>query len=274
MGTLLALASAISYGVSDFAGGLLSRRASFAAVAFAGQVGGLGLAALLAAFVAAPDVAVGDLGWGALSGMGTGIGMLFLFRGLASGSMSVVVPMSAVGGVALPVVAGVTFLGERPSLVAWLGVILALPALWLVGRGTSTTSPTSGAADGLVASVGIAIQYLALAQASPGAGLWPVVTGRVAAILVILPLLLATRPRMRRRLALPAAATGAAAALALVCYLLATRLQLVVIAVVLSSLYPAIPVLLGITVLHERLSRRQVTGLAAATVAVLLLALG
>lgn len=270
MGTLLALASAVSYGISDFAGGLLSRRASFAAIALAGQLGGLVLAAAVAGFTPGRTT-LPDLGWGALSGAGTGIGMLFLFRGLSSGSMSVVVPTSAVGGVALPVLVGVAFLGERPSVAVWAGVILALPALWLVGRGDGGVD---GVGDGLIASAGIALQYVALAQAGPDSGLWPVVAGRAAAIVTIAPLVLARRPRLPAPIALPAAATGAASAIALICYLLATRQQLVVIAVVLSSLYPAIPVLLGVTVLRERLSGRQLAGLGAASVAVLLLALG
>jgi drug/metabolite transporter (DMT)-like permease len=59
--------------------------------------------------------------------------------------------------------------------------------------------------------------------------------------------------------------------LALLCYLLATRHQLVVIAVVLSSVYPVLPVLLGIIVLRERLGKAQACGLlsAAATIALL-----
>ncbi|GAA4657742.1 MULTISPECIES: EamA family transporter [Amycolatopsis] len=269
MGTLLALASAVSYGLSDFAGGLLSRRAPFAIIALLGQLGGLGVALLATAVLPAPATTAADLGWGALSGVGTGLGMLFLFRGLGRGAMSVVVPLSAVGGVALPVLVGVAFLGERPSALAWLGVVLALPALWLVSGGDVRGS---GIPDGLLAGGGIALQYLALAQAGPGAGAWPVVTGRVAAVLTILPLVLSTRPRPSHLL--PAAVTGGLAALALVCYLAATRHQLVVVAVVLSSLYPAIPVLLGITVLRERLGRGQVAGLGAASAAVALLALG
>jgi drug/metabolite transporter (DMT)-like permease len=69
-----------------------------------------------------------------------------------------------------------------------------------------------------------------------------------------------------------AALAGALAGLALVCYLLATRTQLVAVAVVLSSLYPVIPVLLGITVLRERLTRHQSGGLAAALTATILIA--
>jgi drug/metabolite transporter (DMT)-like permease len=267
VGVLLALGSAVAYGVADFAGGLLSRRAHFGTVALVGQLAGF-LFALVAAFFVSAAPSLGDLGWGALSGVGTGIGMAFLYRGLARGDMSVVVPVSAVGGVALPVIVSVAVLGERPTLLAWAGIFVAVPALWLVARTDSTGKP-GAVGDALIASVGFAIQYLALAQA--GGGLWPIVVGRVAAALVVLPMV---RERIPLRAGFGAAACGGLAATALVCYLLATRQALDVIAVVLSSLYPAIPVLLGITVLRERLSRWQAGGLVAAAVAIGLLAVG
>jgi drug/metabolite transporter (DMT)-like permease len=271
---LLALASAFCYGVSDFAGGLLSRRVSPVTVALAGQVGGLVVTVLTAPVLPTTAVRTADLGWGAVSGVGTGIGMLFLFRGLRRGTMSVVVPVSAIGGVALPVLVSVAFLGERPSVLAWLGIALAVPALWLVSRTGGTGPASSGVLDGIIAGVGIAVQYLALAQAGPGAGVWPLVAGRVAAIVTILPAVFLSRPRPERpapRMAFGAAATGVAAALALACYLLATRQQLVAVAVVLSSLYPAIPVLLGITVLRERLTGWQQVALVGAAAAIVLL---
>lgn len=265
MGVLLALASAVAYGTADFAGGLLSRRAHFGTIALVGQLAGLGFATVVALLVpATPDL--GDLGWGALSGAGTGVGMAFLYRGLARGDMSVVVPVSAVGGVALPVVVSVALLGERPSVLAWVGVVVALPALWLVSRTDGLGKP-GGLGDAFVASAGFAVQYLALAQA--GGGLWAVVAGRVAASLVVLPM---ARRRIPLRTGLGAAACGATATAALVCYLLATRQALDVVAVVLSSLYPAIPVLLGITVLRERLSTWQIAGLTGAGAAIGLLA--
>jgi drug/metabolite transporter (DMT)-like permease len=273
---LLALASAVFYGLSDFAGGMLSRRAPFAAVAFTGQAGGLLFSLGIAPFFPAGAVRVADLAWGAVSGLGTGLGMVFLFRGMGRGAMSVVVPVSAVGGVALPVLAGVAFLGERPSPLSWFGIVIAVPALWLVSRGTRGDPGGAGmaAVDGLAASVFIAIQYLALAQAGHVSGVWPVVAGRVTAMLAILPWTASASPRLKAPLALSAAMTGAGAALALTCYLLATRDQLVVIAVVLSSLYPAIPVLLGVTVLRERLAKAQSGGLLAAAAAIVLLTCG
>ncbi|WP_285486948.1 DMT family transporter [Amycolatopsis taiwanensis] len=279
MGELLALASAACYGLSDFAGGLLSRRASFVAVALIGQLSGLALAFVAAAITTSALPGLADLGWGAASGVGTGIGMMFLFRGLSRGAMSVVVPVSAVGGVALPVLVGVT-LGSRPSPVTWLGIALTLPALWLVSqprRGTGR-QVLPAMADGLIASGGIALQYLALAQAGPHSGLWPVVAGRVTAAATIaalaVPVGTGLRLRLPTRHTLTAVMTGGSAALALVCYLLATRDQLMVVAVVLSSLYPVIPVLLGIGVLGERLSRQQIAGTVGAGLAIALIVAG
>ncbi len=89
MGALLALASAVSYGLSAFLGGVLSRRASFIRVALLGQAGGLVAMALIAPLVSTTVPAVADLAWGGLSGVGTGLAMLFLFRGISRGAMSI-----------------------------------------------------------------------------------------------------------------------------------------------------------------------------------------
>ncbi|MFB4301756.1 EamA family transporter [Actinomadura sp. NTSP31] len=275
-GPLLALASALCYGIADVTGGLLSRRADFRAVAFLGQIGGLICAVAVALAVPVRELMWQDVAWGALSGIGTGIAMVFLYRGIGQGTMSVVVPVSAVGGVALPVLVGVAFLGDRPSLTAWAGIAVVLPALWLVSRSRSDERDRvrSAVVNGLVASAGIGVQYLALARAGHDAGLWPVAAGRVAAVLAIAPMARAHTRRLPGRATPPGAlATGAVAAAALAFYLLATREQLVVIAVVLSSLYPVVPVLWGVTALRERLSAGQVAGLAAAGAAVLLLTL-
>lgn len=184
------------------------------------------------------------------------------------------VPVSAVTGVALSVLCGVLVLGDRPGAVAWLGIGVTVPDLWCVAGGRGGAG--KGTADGLVAGLGIAVQYLALGQAGPGSGLWPVAAGRVAAVLVLLP----HAARHARRLKLPpvrcaqAVLIGAGAALGLVLYLLAAQRQLLAVAVVLASLYPALPVVLGLVVLHERISRRQAMGLLGAGIATVLLTLG
>ncbi|WP_028937172.1 EamA family transporter [Pseudonocardia spinosispora] len=275
MGLLLALASSVCYGIADFTGGLLSRRANFAVVALVGQAAGLVFTLVAACFVPA-QVTVVDVAWGGLSGIGTGVAMAFLYRGLSRGAMSVVVPISAVGGLAIPVLVGVAVLGDRPSTLSAVGIVVSVPALWLVSRAERGGRITAALGDGLISSVGIGLQYLALASAGPAAGIWPVVAGRVTATLAVVPLLrLASGPaRLSARRFLGAAATGGCAALALVAYLVASRQDLLAIVVVLSSLYPAIPVLLGLTVLRERLNPLQVVGLLGTALAVTCLTAG
>ncbi|MEU6253751.1 EamA family transporter [Streptomyces sp. NPDC047043] len=278
MGPLLALASAVCYGIVDFAGGLLSRRAPHTSITFLGQLGGLVLACAAGLLVTAGTVRASDLCWGALSGVGSGTAMHFLNRGLSRGAMSVVVPVSAVTGVALSVLCGVLALGDRPGVLAWAGIVVTVPALWLVAGGGGSDREGAGGEvrDGLLASAGVAVQYVALGLAGPAAGLWPVAAGRVAAVLVLLPAAM----RHGRRLRLPGGLTaqallvGAGAALGLILYLLAAQRQLLAVAVVLASLYPALPVVLGLALLHERVTRWQTAGLLGAAAATVLLTLG
>lgn len=275
---MLALASALAYGVSDVLGGLAARRMSPVLVALLGQLSGLLAVGIAAVLITPQPPAPAGVVWGAASGVGTGVAMVFLFRGMARGAMSVVVPVSAVGGVALPVLVGVALLGERPSFITWSGVVVVVPALWLVSRGRATGPPTGPALrDGLLSGVGIAVQYLGLAQAGPAAGLWPVAAGRVTAVAAVAALAataLGSARRSPRRPALLAAAAGVLAGAALTAYLLATHTGYVTVAVVLSSLYPLVPVLVGLLLLGERLRRTQGIGLAAALAAATLVAAG
>ncbi|MFF8970023.1 EamA family transporter [Streptomyces sp. NPDC014995] len=275
MGALLALASAVLYGFVDFAGGILSRRTHFATVTLLGQIGGLLLAVAAALLVPAEAVDRTDLLWGALSGVGSGMAMHVLNRGLGRGAMSVVVPVSAVTSVALSVLCGVLLLGDRPGLLAWAGIAVTVPALWLVAGGGTDGVAGGGVRDGLLASAGVAVQYLAPGQAGASSGLWPVAAGRVAAVAVLLPLAARrTRRPATPRLGAAALAVGAGAALGLTLYQLAAHRELLAVAVVIASLYPALPVVLGLVLLHERVTRWQAAGLMGAGTATVLLAVG
>jgi hypothetical protein len=73
MGPLLALASAVLYGIVDVSGGILSRRFRHASVTYLGRLGALLLACRAALLVPADAVHPSDLLWGALSGAASGI---------------------------------------------------------------------------------------------------------------------------------------------------------------------------------------------------------
>lgn len=262
----IALCSAIAFGLNHFWGGLLSRRRDPWAVALIGQGGGLVAVALAAMLLGGAPRPV-DLAWGLLSGLGSGLGVAMLYRGMSRGSMSVVVPISDVGAVAIPVLIGVAALGERPGLLAWFGIALALPALWAVSRaGPAAGGRAGGTDDGVLAGVGFAVQFLAVAQVEPAAGIWPVLAARVASILILGAVLVRRRGRVRipQRDVWRAAGIGVLGSLGLVLYLLATQQQLMVLATVLTALYPTIPVVLAMIFLRERPNRVQTAGLVTA----------
>jgi len=275
VGVGLALVSALCFGLSDFAAGLAARRLHSAVVVLLGQICGVTLIALLAIPVANPNVTAAALAWGALSGIGTGLGAAFLFQAMKIGRFSLVVPLSDVAGVAIPVVIGVALLHDRLSWWAWAGFLIAGPAIWLMTSGHgSRTGPAAGAGWALLSGAAFALQYVALARADAAAGLWPLALNRLVAVLTVAPIAVRRdRLRMRRRTALLAVASGLLGTSAIAAFMLASRMQALSVAVVLTSLYPAVTVLLGLTLLHERITRRQVAGLVCATATVVLVSL-
>jgi drug/metabolite transporter (DMT)-like permease len=285
MGEAFALASAVCYGVTHFCSGVLARRASGIGVAFYAQLGGT--AAIFPVAVAVPGggQATGPaLAWGALSGIGTGLGMAFLYRGMSRGKVSVVAPVSDVNAAILPVLVGVALLGERPSAMALGGMAAALPAIWLISRDPRTGSGRrrlsgglrSWVADGMYAGVGIALTWVALERVPAGTGLWPLVVSRVVSVAAIVPLVAATRTPLRLpgRIVFPAAVAGTVGTAGTWLYMLATREQLLAVASVLSALYPAIPVVLALVFLRERITATQTAGLAAGAAAISIIAAG
>jgi drug/metabolite transporter (DMT)-like permease len=279
---LLALLGAAAYGVSDFVGGVTGQRASPWAVAAAGAVGGA-VSATVLALLAAGDPVGSGLAWGAAAGVGNGTGTAFLYRGLSSGRMGVVAPVSGVLAVALPVAVGVAT-GERPGVLVWLGIAAAVPAIWLVARapdpgrraGDDADPPAgSGARDGVLAGLGFGALFACLGQVPAHAGFWPLVLNQLVGLVVIAVCATALGavwvPRGRAWGGVLAGLLGGAATGAFVA---ATHHGLLSVSAVLASLYPAFTVLLAALVLHERIHRVQAWGLALCGAAVVLVALG
>jgi drug/metabolite transporter (DMT)-like permease len=276
---VLALLGAVVYGIADFAGGLASRRTPALAVVFCGQLAGVVvLGVLLVAVPGRFDAA--SLGWGAAAGLSGGVGLLLFYRSLATGAMTVVAPLAAVMSAIVPVVGGVV-LGERPSVLALAGVVLAVSAVVLVSAehgGLPTVRSLRGpaVAGGLLAGAGFGLLFVLLSRAAPDSGFWPLVGARVASLILLGFVALVSRRSLRPRGA-PAGlvvASGAGDMAANLLFVLASRIGLLSIVGVLLALYPAATVLLAMVVLRERLHRVQVVGLALATAGVVLIALG
>lgn len=279
MGALLALLAAVAYGASDFGAGLASRRFAAGPVTAVAQVFGLAtaVAAVILLHSGAPDRST--LLWGAVSGLGSGLGTLTLYRGLALGPMSLVATIAAVLTAVLPAAAGI-LLGNHLSWLALAGIVLAVPSIGLVSWQSATGEARSsriGIIFGVLAGVGFALLFIALAQAGTEAGAWPLVPGQAVSLVCVAPFALSRRrPPGKPWAGTLAIMVGAAflSGVANLLFLASTGHGQLAVVAVLSAMYPAVTVLLARVVLNERWTRLQIAGLSLGAVAVLLVTLG
>src|SRR6185369_13621608 len=226
-----------------------------------------GLVALLPVLPLLPaaSASVADLAWGAAGGSALAVGLALLYRGLATGKMSVVAPVTAVLSVVVAALAG--FIGgDRLSPPAWSGVALALAAIVLIGQdraSAATGRSARGLGLALLAGALLGLFLTALKQTAPASGLLPLVAARSTAVAVLG--LIAVFRRMPLRLSRSAlwlaVLGGALDVSANVLYLLAARLGTLTLAATLTSLYPASTIVLARVVLRERLRAAQIAGL-------------
>ena len=278
MAVVLALCSAVVYGAADFLGGLASRKAPVFGVVALSQLAGLVALLALLPWLGGP-VTLADLGWGAAAGIVGSTGLVVFFRALATGVMSVIAPVTAVTAAAVPVLAGL-LLGNRIGVWAGVGIMLALVAVVLVSAEGGLASlraarPTNLTAP-LIAGAAFGFFFVLLDRTSADAGLTPLVAARVASVVLVIVVALASRQPLRvPRVALPLVLTsGVGDMTANALFLLATQQEgQLAITGVLASLYPVSTVVLAQAVLRERLVSAQVAGLGAAVTAVVLITL-
>jgi drug/metabolite transporter (DMT)-like permease len=299
MVTILALAAATLYGSADFLGGAAARRAHplsvlavtapagalvmvFAAVLEGGAGGGMAWGGMTWA----------SAGWAAAGGTAGALGLIAFYAGFAAAPMSVVAPVTALVATVLPV--GVALVdGERLTSVVAAGAVICVAAVILVSmeRPGERAGEVGGGRPGLSArlrAVGYAVPagaafgmfFLFLRDAgqySPGVAgvVWPVTIARAAGTVVALTCCLALRVppagwRPDRAAFGIAVTSGIVDAAANVCYVLATRTGLFGLAVVITSLYPGVTVLLARSVFGERMRWVQQAGLVLAGIGVAL----
>src|ERR1700738_1474468 len=128
----MALAASVSWGISDFLGGLNSRYLAVATVMLVSQTVGLALLLPLALLHGWPPFDGPSYAFAAAGSAAGLIGIGAMYRGMAVGAVSIVAPISATGA-ALPVLFGI-LRGERATPVQILGMGLALIGIVLASR--------------------------------------------------------------------------------------------------------------------------------------------
>lgn len=275
---LLALASALSYGAADFSGGLASKNVRPGVVLLYSQLLGLAVALAIAPVIGAAVVTPSDILFGASAGLAGALGLFFLYRALATTVVAIASPTTAVVGALFPLLFGLA-IGEQLGTTAWIGVVIALPAIlflsWEPGVrwGNLGDSVRRSLLLGTFAGIGFGLFFILVSRTADDSGLWPLAAARFTSItfLLVVAALRSTPLSLPRSSRLPTGLAGFLDMAANVFFLLAARSGPLTIAVVVTSLYPAPTVVLAVLFFREPLRGVRIIGLLLAVTSVALM---
>ena len=268
------LAAVMLWGSSDFIGGYATRRANAFLFTSVVNIGGLILVGGLASASRAPFPSRHIVVWALAGGASAGASLALFYRALSSSRMGLSAPVAAVLSAAIPALVAMITQG-LPGKIAILGFALAIVGLWLITRSEAGTTP-EGIELAILAGIGFAGFYLCVHQAGEGSAFWIATLTRSTSLVVTALIVIAQRSFRD----ITAAGlgwgvlTGCIDSLGTVLFVRATQTGRLDEAVVLSSLYPAITVLLARLILKEHFTRWRFVGLLAALAAVPMIASG
>lgn len=274
---LLATATSLLFGCSDFFGGLASRRAS--AITVTANAHTLGILLLGAATLLFPaQFGSRDIWWGVAAGISGAVGVTALYAGLAAGRMGVVAPIAACLSGSLPAVYDLLRgTSVRPLSLAGLGIALLATVVVSASGGSEDRAGMPPRAIGLavLAGVGFTGSFIFFSLAGSDSGLMPLFAARVtsASVLVVATVAGGRPLTVSRETVSPTLAAGTLDAAANIAMISAIRIGPLAVASVLGSLYPVVTILLARVVLGERLKAIQRVGVALALAALILTSL-
>ncbi|MFL6444768.1 MAG: DMT family transporter [Candidatus Sulfotelmatobacter sp.] len=267
------------WGASDFAGGYGVRRANaFVFTAFS-HLCAFSLMLLISLSEHVPLPSRASIFWSVLAGILGGVALALFYRALASGQMGLAAPTAALIGAAIPTLADIALEGA-PSRWSIAGFILAVLAIWLITRpepqgNNDETGHPKGVAMAALAGVGFAAFYICMHQTT-GSPIFVAAIGRIASFVATAVVVIATGAPLAMEL--PSIGIAMLAGFLDISgsalYIYASQRGRLDEAVVITSLYPAITVLLARIILKEHFSRWKFVGLLAALAAVPMIAAG
>lgn len=266
------MAAVVAWGTSDFLGGYATRRANAFLFTSVVNLGGLVLVGTLATATHVPFPPGRSVAWAVAGGVSGGAALAVFYRALSAGRMGLTAPVAAVLSAALPTIFS-TFTEGPPGKIAVLGFIVAALGLWLITRSEDGGRP-EGIGFAVLAGIGFAGFYLCIRQAGAGSPLWFASLSRAGgcAITGMIVLLRGNFREITPSGLRWAVLTGGIDSLGTILFVLASQAGRLDEAVVISSLYPAVTVLLARLFLKEHFTRWRFIGLLAALAAVPLIA--
>ena len=275
LGIILSLISAATWGGGDFFGGLSTRKHDQYAVLVVSAAAGI-LVLIICTLIWPEPFPVWPLGlWAVLAGLSGVIGLGTLYKALSLGHSAVVAPTSAVIGAALPVIFGMTINGF-PETIKLAGFGLAFIGIWMVSRvsGESGKVTSNSLLMAVLAGIGFGGFYIFITLAGPKSTFTPLIISRTTFFVTTSILMITLHRKMGRAIWSPTVwMTGLFDAGGNALYMLAKQFTRIDVAVVLSSLYPAMTVILSRIFLKEHISRRQWLGVGVCFAAIVLITL-
>jgi drug/metabolite transporter (DMT)-like permease len=270
------LLSSASWGAADFIGGLATKKTNSIRVLYLAEIAGFIPFLVLAIITREPIPSYVDFLWGAFSSLvGLG-GLIFLYRALAEGQMTIAAPVSALLAAIIPVTFGFFTLGA-PSITTMIGFGLAFLAVWLISQSDSTNwrFSFSDLRLPLLSGFFFGFYFILIHKATLNAFYWPLTSARFAGVIALGLLTLITRqPAMPPREVWGLCIVNGVIDIAgNAFYILSAQAGRIDVAAVLGALYPASTVLLAWLFLKEKISLTQTAGIVLAFIAIVLFTL-
>jgi drug/metabolite transporter (DMT)-like permease len=210
--------------------------------------------------------------WAVAAGLSGGAALAIFYRALAAGRMGLTAPVAAVLGAGIPTAFNIATEGP-PGVVPIIGFILAGIGILLISR-TEDNIRTNGLGLAVLAGIGFAGFFLCIKQAGTGSALWISAWSRLGSL--VLTGIIVLLGRNFREISRPGIGFGflagcldtAGSAL----FIRASQTGRLDTAVVLTSLYPTVTVLLARILLKEHFTRWKALGMVAALLAVPMIA--
>lgn len=290
------LLTALSFGIADFLGGLVGRKMSpLTLTLYSQSIGSVVIGVSAVFFGGTPDIF--DLAWGAAAGAMLGSGFILYYRALSNGRMGVVAAVTGVWTAIIPFVIGY-WLGERPSTMAMLGIMLVVVAIALVSSGEKSPDESvlknsekkiksvsfyalqrgflaydRSIVQATGAGLWFGLFFVFLGQAQSSSPLWPAAAATVASALTVAVLIPVLKPDLFfDRSNLPIVmVVGLFQTLGTLTFVIAANLGMLSVAGVAGALSPIPTAILAFLILKERATWVQIIGVAAALTGIVMM---
>ncbi|TQD25652.1 DMT family transporter [Methanolobus vulcani] len=275
LANVFALLAALSWGAGDFVGGCATRRTNAYSAVMATQLTGIIMFPVLALAFSENLPSLNNLMWGGLAGFFGASGLILLYMSMARGKMSIVVTLAAIIAIIIPVIYSAINEGI-PDTFKIAGFILALIGIWFIVRMNAGLNLENKDVEYIaVAGILFGLFFISIDKFSSTGIYWPLTFSRITALIMLTGFMMLTKASSKPTsdAFLLVILAGILNTGGVVLFALASVAGRLDVATILSSLSPAVTVLLACIILKEQLAPRQWVGVIASITAIVLISM-